>query len=380
MQVITSMAPRILYVITKANWGGAQHYVYDLAVAAQSAGNEVAVVVGGTGALIEKLAAAGIRTIPLPLRQHRTFIGDLLTFGPLFSLMRIFRAERPDVVHVNSAKAGGLGSLAARITHVPLIIFTAHGWEFNAPRNALSKIGIRLFSWVTILLSHKTICVSNAVRHDVAWMPGIARKLAVVHNGVACELLLPRSEARQLLCPSTTATYWIGMLGELHPTKRVDDAIRAFASIAARHPDTGLFIISDGKERGKLELLIHTLHLEKRATLLGYIQDAPCYFSAFDMFVHSSQSEALALAVLEAGCAALPTIATEVGGIPEIIEDNQSGLLVPPKNPAALALAIEALYTDPEKAKRFALALHTRVERDFTKERMIADTFALYER
>lgn len=372
------MAIRILYVITKANFGGAQRYVFDLAVAAKQAGHEVAVVVGGTGALTEKLATAGIRTIPLPLSQHRTFIGDLLTFGPLFSLMRIFRTERPDVVHVNSAKAGGLGSLAARITRVPLIIFTAHGWEFNAPRNVLSKIGIRLFSWVTILLSHKTICVSNAVRRDMVWMPGTKRKLVVVHNGVACGLLLPRAEARHTLCPEARATYWIGMLSELHPTKRVADAIHAFASIAARHPDTGLFIISDGKEREKLKRLIHTLHLEKRVALLGYIQDAPQYLSAFDLFVHASQSEALALAVLEAGCAALPTVATKVGGIPEIIEDNQSGLLVPPRNPAALALAIETLYTDREKAKIFALALHTRVERDFTKERMIAKTFALY--
>lgn len=374
------MATRILYVITKANFGGAQRYVFDLAVAAKQVGHEVAVVVGGTGTLTEKLATAGIRTIPLPLSQHRTFIGDLLTFGPLFSLMRIFRTERPDVVHVNSAKAGGLGSLAARISRVPLIIFTAHGWEFNAPRNVLSKIGIRLFSWVTILLSHKTICVSTAVRRDVAWMPGTKRKLIVVHNGVACGLLLPRDEARTTLCPDSRATYWIGMLSELHPTKRVDDAIRAFASIAARHPDTGLFIISDGKEREKLKRLIHTLHLEKRVALLGYIQDAPQYLSAFDMFVHSSQSEALALAVLEAGCAALPTVATKVGGIPEIIEDNQSGLLVSPRNPAALALAIETLYTDRVKARRFALALHTRVERDFTKERMITETFALYRR
>ena len=372
------MASKILYVITKANFGGAQRYVYTLAVGAQKAGHEVAVVVGGTGVLTEKLAAAGIRTIPLALTQRHTFIGDLLTFGPLFSLIRIFKTERPDVIHVNSAKASGLGALAGRIAHVPRIVFTAHGWEFNAPRNILSKIGIYFFSWVTMLLAQKTLCVSKAVQRDVRWMPFLRKKLVVVYNGVECEPLLPQGEARDLLSPHTTATFWIGMLSELHPTKRVDDAIRAFAPIAARHSDTGLFIISDGKERAKLEVLIRTLHLEGRITLLGYVPDAPRYFSAFDMFVHSSQSEALALTILEAGCASLPVIATSVGGIPEIITDGVTGLLVPARSPSALSAAIESLYTDWEKAKRFGDALHVRVLRDFTKERMVAETLALY--
>lgn len=374
------MATRILYVITKANWGGAQRYVYDLATAARAASHEVAVVVGGTGPLTEKLAAVGIRTIPLTLQQHRTFVGDLLTFNSLFSLIRIFRAEHPDVVHVNSAKAGGLGALAARIARVPFIIFTAHGWEFNAPRLWLSKMGIKFFSWVTILLSYKTICVSNAVRRDVAWMPGVGRKLVTVYNGVACEPLIPREEARRVLSPRTTASYWIGMLSELHPTKRVDDAILAFAPIAARHPDTALLIISEGKERARLECLTANLHLEKSVVLLGFIKDAPQYFSAFDIFVHSSQSEALALAVLEAGCAALPTIATSVGGIPEIIEDGRSGLLVPVRDPASLARAIETLYDNPEKARSLGDALRVRVERDFTRERMVRETLFLYRR
>ncbi len=372
------MATRILYVITKANWGGAQHYVYDLALAAKAAGHEVAVAVGGTGELTERLQKASVRMIELPLRQQRTFLLDLLTFGSLFALIRIFRTERPDVVHTNSAKAGGLGALAARIAHVPHIVFTAHGWEFNAPRSWLSKIGIRLFSWLTIILSHTTICVSNAIRRDIAWMPFIKEKLVVIHNGVACDPLLPRDEARKALSPFTESTYWIGMLSELHPTKRVDDAIRAFAPIARRHPDTGLFIISDGKERKRLEQLIQELHLEKRVSLLGHVPNAPRYLGAFDMFVHSSQSEALALAILEAGCAALPTVATRVGGIPEIIEDGRDGLLVPARNPEALAHAIETLYTDPEKARSFGTALHSRVERDFTKKRMVDETLALY--
>lgn len=372
------MATRILYVITKANWGGAQRYVYDLATAARDAGYEVAVAVGGTGALTERLQEASIRVIRLPLRQQRTFLLDLLTFGPLFSLVRLFRTEHPDIVHVNSAKAGGLGALAARLSGVPRIIFTAHGWEFNASRSRLSKAGIRFFSWITLLLSHTVICVSNAVRRDVAWMPGTKKKFVLVYNGVTCESLLPRSEARRTLSPHTTVPYWIGMLSELHPTKRVDDAIRAFAPIAARHPDTALFVMGEGAERARLEHRIRELHLEGRVVLLGQVKDAPRYLGAFDLFVHASQSEALALAVLEAGCAALPVVATRVGGIPEIIEDGLSGLLVPAHDPAALTRAIETLYDDPEKARSLGEALRARVTRDFTKERVIRETLALY--
>lgn len=372
------MATKILYVITKANWGGAQRYVYDLAVAAKEAGNDVAVAVGGTGILTEMLQQAAIRVIDLPLRQQKMFLLDLLTFSPIFSLVRIFRFERPDVVHTNSAKAGGLGALSARLAGVQRIMFTAHGWEFNAPRSWLSKIGIRFFSWLTILLSHATICVSDAIRHDVAWMPGVKRKLVVIHNGVACEPLIPREEARHALCAQTTASYWIGMVSELHPTKRVDDAIRAFSSIAASHNDTGLFIISEGKERKKLEFLIQDLNLENRVFLLGYIHEAPKYFSAFDMFVHSSQSEALALVILEAGCAELPIVATRVGGIPEMIVDCRDGLLVPPRNPKALAVAIESLYADPKKALALAKAFSIHVRTKFTKKRMIDQTLTLY--
>lgn len=372
------MTIRILYVITKANWGGAQRYVYDLAISARDAGNEVAVAVGGTGILTEKLRSASIRVIELPLRQERIFLLDLLTFSPLFSLVHLFRTEHPDVVHVNSAKAGGLGTLAARLVHVPRIIFTAHGWEFNAPRSHLSKIGIRFFSWLTILLSHATICVSDAIRRDIAWMPWVGRKLVVIHNGVACEPLLPRDEARRILCPHTTLSCWIGMLSELHPTKRIDDAIRAFAYIVPRHPNTGLFIISEGEERKKLENLVRDLHLGGSVVLLGFIQDAPQYFSAFDMFVHASQSEALSLAVLEAGCASLPVVATSVGGIPEIIPNDNYGLLVRPRDPKELAAAIESIMRDPRRAAELGENLHTRVRHSFSKRKMVSDTLALY--
>ncbi len=373
------MATRILYVITKANWGGAQHYVYDLAAAAQAAGHRVRVAVGGTGPLSEKLTAEGIRVIPLTsLKQKRTFLSDLLSFSSLFSLIRIMREERPDIVHTNSAKAGGLGALTARLVGIPRIIFTAHGWEFNAPRSWLSRLGIRLFSWLTVLLSHTTICVSDAVRRDMVWMPYTRKKLVVIHNGIACRTPLSREEARAVLAPHSVGKYWIGMISELHPTKRIEDAIHAMKIIAEAHPEAILVVIGEGRERVKLEDLIRELHLRNHVSLAGFHRNTASLLSAFDLFVHSSQSEALGFVLLEAGCASLPVVATKVGGIPEIILDDDHGILVPPRNPEALATAIESLMKDPSRAHELGARLHARVLHSFSLEKMMKKTINLY--
>ena len=372
------MASKIAYVITKANWGGAQRYVYDLAVAAKEHGHEVVVMVGGTGPLTENLGHAGVRVIPLPLRQHRSFLGDLFTFGPVFSLVRIIREERPDVLHVNSAKAGGLGTLAGRLARVPRIIFTAHGWEFNAPRSAHSRLGIRFFSWLTVLLSHETICVSDAVRRDIAWVPGTRKKLVVVHNGLVCAPLLSREAARAALAPHTVSRTWIGMMSELNPTKRVDDAVRAMRIIVDHHPEVILVIMGEGRERPTLEALIRRLKLRDRVFLAGFRSNAPALLNAFDLFVHASRSEALAYAILEAGCASLPVVATRVGGIPEIIPDDDHGLLVPPEDPTALANTLDTYLSDVPRAREAGARLHARVLSAFTKPAMIERTLALY--
>ena len=373
------MPTKILYVITKSNWGGAQHYVYDLATAAQAQGRDVAVIVGETGPLTEKLGHAGVRTISLALRQHRTFIGDLLSFGSLFSLMRIFRKERPDIVHVNSAKAGGLGALAARMARVPRIVFTAHGWEFNAPRSWLSKLGIRLFSWLTMLLAHRTIAVSEAIQRDVSYWPGIREHLTVIRNGISTLPLRTREEARGILAGRAVGQYWIGMISELNPTKRVEDAIIAFGAVAARHPEAILVVLGEGRERERLEELIREQHLGHRISLAGFRADAATLLPAFDLFVHTSSSEALGYVILEAGYARLPVIATRVGGIPEIIPDDDHGLLISARDTHALSEAIETLMDDRRRAAELAARLYARVTTSFTKERMLAETFALYQ-
>lgn len=372
------MATRILYVITKANWGGAQRYVYDLATAARDAGHEIAVVYGEEGELNRHLSAAGIRAIAVGgLSRDIGIASDIRAY---FELAHLFARERPDIVHINSSKAGGLGCLAARMSGIPYIIFTAHGWAFNEARPWWQKILIRKLAGLTVLLSHKTICVSEAVKRDMGNFPFARRKLVVIKNGVTCPVQLPRAEAREALLPGFADRCWIGMISELHETKRISDAVRAFAEIKDEFPNAILVVAGEGKERARLEQLAAERGGGGRVFFLGFVRGITEKLSALDVFIHTSRSEALALAILEAGCAALPAIATRVGGIPEIIEDGVTGLLVPPLRPDIIAEKLRELLRNPGHARKLGEALCSRVERDFTKERMVRETLSLYSR
>jgi glycosyltransferase involved in cell wall biosynthesis len=241
---------RILYVITKANWGGAQRYVYDLATAAKEAGHEVLVATGAEGALTQKLREAGVAT--RSIESMRRDVGVWAEVRALHSLMRIVRDFAPDVIHGNSSKGGGFAGVAGRLCGVAHIVFTAHGWAFNEDRPWAQKKLITFFHWLTILLSHTTICVSHAIARDVAHLPFVQKRLRVIYNGIAPAPLLSRSDARARLAPQLTAPLWIGVVAELHPIKQLTVLIKAFARLAARRADIHLVLIGEGEERTRL--------------------------------------------------------------------------------------------------------------------------------
>jgi len=391
LPVVPERPLRILFAITKANWGGAQRYVYELAIAAKEKGYDVVVAYGTEGLLVQKLQTQGIRTIALsgverdvalfsnePLRPHTIIDSIKREWSTLHTLIKLLKEERPDIFHVNSSKIGGLGAVAGRIARVPRIIFTAHGWAFNEHRPWWQKPLFRLLYTITLWLSHRTICVSEAVRRDMEFFP--FSHLSVVRHGITPPPLLARNEAREKLLPSMKEAYWLGMVAELHPTKRIEDVIDALAELSTSHPEAILVVMGEGELREKLTERIAHYGFENRVFLLGFVEDAPKYLHAFDIFVMPSRTEALGLALLEAGHAALPVVASRVGGIPEIVRHKETGLLVPKENPHALARALRALIEHPEDAKKYGEALHARVMEKFSKERMIEETFALYER
>lgn len=370
----TRAPKRILYVITKANWGGAQRYVFDLAEAAKAKGHEVAVAYGEPGALLERLTASGIRHVQVAGLVRDIRLKDELM--ALRELLRLLRSATPDVLHVNSSK-GGLALLAGRIARVPRILFTAHGFAFNEKRPFWQRLILKAVYAVTILLAHKTICVSDAIRRDVRFFPDIFGKLVVVKSGITAPSFLSRAEARKKLGLSPGETV-IGMVAELHPTKRVEDALIVLGELKGMFPGLSLLVMGEGSERTYLESIIERLGLSGRARLAGFVDNAPTYLHAFDLFLMPSRTEALSYALIEAGFAGLPSIASRVGGMPEIVRHKVTGLLVPPENPASLSRAVRMLLEDPSLARKLGENLKAHVERHFTRERMIDETLALY--
>lgn len=368
---------RILYVITLSDWGGAQKYVFELACAAQASGHPVQVVVGGKEELYERLIAANIPVVSFESMQRG--IGLVSEFKSLFGLMRVIRDFRPDVVHSNSSKAGLLGGIAALLLSVRKSIFTCHGWAFNETSSVAKKSAYWLFHYFTVLVNKTTICVSEAIRRDTKHMSGIQSRLVVIHLGVEETNLVARDAARKKLGPEISDdSLWVGTVGRLDPVKQHDVLIQAFATIHSAFPTVRLLIVGEGAERARLEELVKTHNLQNTVHLSGHIADAQRYMHAFDIFAFPSLSESFGFAAIEAGLAHLPVVASNVGGIPEIITDMQTGLLVPSGNSDAIVTALSKLLNDAGLRAQLGNALHQKVLRDFTEAQMVEKTFALY--
>ncbi len=317
---MTLASTKILYLITKSNWGGAQQYVFTLATEAAKQGAEVVVAFGGTGRegdeaglLATRLAGAGIRTLFI-----RAFMRDISLPQELKAfreLTDLIRQERPDILHLNSSKAAGLGALAGRLAGVPTIIFTAHGWPFWEERPWPIRALIFFFSWLTALLSHYVIVVSNYDRRVTRWMPGVSSKTVRIYNGIDLSTPLGSGEViRSAFPPGATI---LGTIGET--TKNKNQV--ALIEEARRDPMLCVAIVgTDGDERPHLEHLIRTEGLGDRVKLFGYIP-WPDVLRGFDRFSLPSLKEGLPYVLIEARLAGLPIEANRaIGGIAEILD------------------------------------------------------------
>jgi len=394
---------KIIYLITKGSWGGAQRYVFDLATGLPVEQFEVLVALGRSstgeafgepGALSAKLEQAGIKTVIIPgLTRDITWFREIKIGWWLF---KFFRQERPDIIHLNSSKISGLAALAGRLVNLSWLltalprrpagksyklkaIFTVHGWAFNEERPRWQKKIIASFHWLTIILCHQTIAVSQITLNQAKNWPLVNNKLKLIYNGLTEPIFYSRLEARKKLMPDLSPdTVWLGTIAELHRNKGLDVLIEAFARLAPNYPNLNLLIIGEGEERERLAMHIARHHLTNRIHLLGQVPEAARYLKAFDIFTLPSRTEALPYAVLEAGLASLPVVATRVGGIPEIIKNGETGLLVPPADPVALSNSLKTLL--PERYRESTLGRHlkTFVQQNFSRAQMLAQTLALY--
>lgn len=370
---------KLLILITKSNFGGAQKYVYDLSRSLKDR-YETVVACGGEGLMKTKIEAAGIRTISLPFLIRD--VNPLKDIASLFSIISLIKKERPDIVHVNSSKMGILGLLAVRVVRIiqrrPIrALFTAHAWAFNEDRSDLSKTLIKFIHWTTVMLSDETIAVSEMVKKQISNLPWMEKKIQVIHLGLENTTPLPQDEARKILGLQKKG-FSIGTIAELHPVKGLEFGLEAIRSLPFECSYT---IIGEGDLRKNLEQVISADPiLSKRVKLAGFVPDAARVLPAFDIFLLPSISEAFGYVLLEAGNARVPVIATCVGGIPEIIEDMKSGILIHPKNSKEIEIALTHLSEDDVIRDNLAFSLLLRVKKEFSLEKMVQNTIAVYEK
>ncbi len=326
---ITAHKPKILYLITKANWGGAQKSVYTLARHFQNLEKfEVIVAHGesslsGDGNLFEnKLKALGVRTVQLPsLTRDVGFEADIRSF---IDLVRLFRTERPAIVHLNSSKAGALGAPAARLAGVPRIVFTMRGAPFLEDRPAWQNWAIKYTTWLTAVFSDVFVTVSHFEERIVRMWPLLKSKITCIYNGIESPDFISREQARAYLSAQiekkiSENVQIIGSIAELTDNK----GLLEFLPILARRAKQQDFIyvhFGDGELAEKLKTYTSELGLGDRVFWLGFVPDASKYLKAFDLFTLPSKKEGFPNVLLEAKLAGVSIEASTAGGIPELLQ------------------------------------------------------------
>jgi len=381
---------KVLFIITKSNWGGAQRYVYDLTTHLPKNEFDVSVALGGNGLLKERLNKAGIRTVPIPhLERDVNIIKELLS---LKSLWNILMRENPDIVHLNSSKIGGLGAFIAKIykltiRHRSLItIFTVHGWAFNEDRSKWARYLIRMIQWATVLLCDRVIIISNRDFRQAIHLPLVEhKKFVLIPLGIPEENIeiLPRVQARKELSAlariSLQKRFLIGTVAELTKNKGLIYLIDAIHKLSTANYQLQTIIIGEGEERKKLEKQITSFGLENTVYLSGFIPDASRYLRAFDLFISASLKEGLPYTLIEAMHAERPIIGTRVGGIPDLIEQEGTGIVVQPKDTNALAGAMQKFLDNEQLRHSFGKAGKKRAKNRFSFAAMLAYTIAIYK-
>lgn len=389
---------KILYAITKSNFGGAQKYVYELAIRSKEQGFDVHVACGGNGLMKTKLEQAGIPVHPL--HDAERDISILKEISTLFRLHQIVRDLLPDIMHVNSPKLGGLGSLIGRFHGVPRVIYTNHGWPFMEDRPAWQVALIKFFSWLTIMFAHNVIVLSQREFDMVKKWPFACRrgetpsnqKLVIIKNGIHEFPLLSKEDAlEKLICANPADnmsslpceekfidlikknTRIMGMNAELHKNKGISYAIeglKLYKDLLGSEMNTHLLIVGEGEEKHRLIELAKSLGLSEDVTFAGYVIDSRMYMKAFDLFLLSSIKEGLPYTIIEAGFAKTPVISTHVGGIGEVITNLQTGFLIKPKRAQEIKNTLSYIDDHGGEERQYAELLHEKViaEYDFESQ------------
>ncbi len=364
---------RILQISSARAFGGGERHFVDLADGLARRGHEVFAALRPGSPLRKRLAAiSSDRVVTLPLR-------NALDLPSAFALARLAREHNIEIVHAHAARDYPLASVAARLSRARLVITRHVLFPMSRAHSLLLADASRV------------IAVSQAVaRSLLARKIFPEQKIRVVYNGIDVEGLsavadeLDRSAYRKRISSSVHARLLVGTLGELSAVKGQEDFVRASSLVAQEFDDAEFVIIGEdnsrrGDNRALLEKLISGFGLCGRVHLLGRRDDAAEILSCLDVFVAASRSEAFGLATVEAMACGAAVVATETAGAKEIVEDNLTGLLVPPRDAQAIAASVVRLLRDENLRTRLTSNARRTAKERWSLVRMLDETEALYQ-
>ena len=313
------------------------------------------------------------------LKRKISPISDLIAFTKLYL---IFRREKFSIVHTHTAKAGVLGRIAAHLAGVPCIIHQPHGHNFYGYFGACgSKMAIILEKFLATL-TDRIIVLTEIEKKDFLRLKVCCfKKISVVGNGIElnkyCWENIDKSAIKKSLDISPEDEV-IGFIGRLEPIKGIEYFIDAARIVAEEIPKVKFLIIGEGTLRSKLELRVSKLGLAKKFIFTGWKKDISRVLAILDLCVLPSLNESWGLILLQAQSAGVPIVATTVGGIPEVVLNGKTGILVPPKDPQKFAEAVIYLLKDNPKRLAMAKAAREWVKARFSIQRMLEKIHGIY--
>lgn len=376
------MPSKVAHLVTRLDLGGAQQNTLHTVRHLDRASFEPLLICGRGGMLDDEAREdPSFRTVFVDslLRDISPF-HDLLA---LLELTRIFLAEKPDLLHTHSSKAGILGRLAAAVAGVPVVVHTYHGFGFHDRQPPVVKGLYVLLERLCARFTDALIFVSRA---NIAYAAehGIARPDAAVliRSGVALSGLPASVDAAQLKMSAGVGMHkpLVVSIGNLKPQKNVADLLEAAALSLRDLPEARFVFIGDGPQRRALEARAFALGLNDRFIFLGWRRDAAQWLAAADVFAMTSLWEGLPRALVEAMKSGKPAVCYATDGVVDLIKNGETGFMVEPGDHAALAARVTELLKDEPLRKRIGEAAASAIGPEFDIDGMVRAQEALYAR
>jgi len=382
----------VLHLITRMDGGGSARNTFLTAIGHDRKQFRVGLIHGRPVPLtaeeaavmkadLKLLSQAGVRVFEVPalVREVRPILDARATVA----LWRLLCRERPALVHTHTSKAGVVGRLAAWLARVPVVIHTPHGHIFYGYYGAAASALIRLVERLLAKITDRIVTLTDRgaeehVRFHIAGM----EKFVTIHSGIDLAHFRsvqvdPAVKRKELGLPPDGAI--VGTVGRLVPIKGLEWLLKAAPQVLAQFPQACFVIIGDGPLLGELRQMTSKLGIALRVVFLGAREDVPECLAALDLFVLPSLNEGMGRVLLEAMAVGCPVVATRVGGIPDIVADGTTGLLVPPRDDRGLAEAILTLLRDRSRRAAYCEAARRYVDGRFDIETMVHNIERLYD-